>query len=125
MSSGRCVTNLYDTVSFTVLTWNIDSDTIVLAKEDLSLNDFQALNEALEELRFAENKGARDRLVKDVLRNNADAKVLALAGELSVELKKEQKAHGVHNPNCGELTALEILFMAWLAEEKEDASGTD
>ena len=89
------------------------------------MNDFQALNEALEELRFAENKGARDRLVKDVLRNNADAKVLALAGELSVELKKEQKAHGVHNPNCGELTALEILFMAWLADEKEDASGTD
>ena len=88
------------------------------------MNDFQALNEALENMRFAESKGARDDLVKEVLRNNVDAETVAWARKLSGILKKEQAAQGSHNPICGEQTALEILFMAWLSvQEKEDENG--
>ena len=90
------------------------------------MNDFQALNEALEEMKFSEDVGARDRLVRDALLNNAGAETMALARKLSKAVKKEQKRRGVVNPICGEQTALEILFMAWLSEqEKEDVSGTD
>ena len=90
------------------------------------MNDFQALNEALDNMRFAESKGARDDLVKEVLRNNVDTEATALARKLSAVLKTEQKAKGSHHASCGELTALEILFMAWLSvQEKEDGGGTD
>ena len=86
------------------------------------MNDFQALNEALEEMRFTEDVGARDRLVRDALLNNVDAETMALARELSKAVKKEQKRRGVVNPICGDQTALEILFMAWLSEQEKGES---
>lgn len=88
--------------------------------EPSTLNDFEALKIALGKI-----EGTRDknRMVRSAIYNSLEGPIRKLAQELSDDLKEDQRERGIYHPLCGELTAAEIIFWAWLSSRKEEDDG--
>lgn len=88
------------------------------------MDDFTALNKALEKLALRDGVLERNRTVWNALKNNLDGSAKRVAKRFSDTLISEQEERGSHHPTAGELVAAEVLFQTWLLLERGN-DGTD
>ena len=83
------------------------------------MSDIEDLAIALGNMRAGEGKAAKNKLVWDAVRNNADFDMRLQAEELSDIVKQGQLYRGAKNPQFGTSVAAEILFKIGLLLKEE------
>ena len=85
------------------------------------MNDRQALSVALENMRRAGGKAAKDRLVWQTLQYTVDDEIRGMGSALAKKLKSAQVERGAQKPVCGTMLAMEILAKIGMLMDEEEA----